>query len=748
MQQNTKNIERIIAPIEGMTCASCVARVEKSILKVDGVKNVSVNLATEKVMIEFETGKIDLSKIAKTVEDAGYKIDFTSDSKKAEKKDNDVTDKLRETNKKLKNDFILALLFSIPIVILNMGAMWISFEDLFSLTLDDVNKILLILTTPVIFISGKRFFKIFFSNLKHFSADMNTLVAVGTGSAYLYSTAVTLFPNLFLSANQTSHVYFDTAAVIITLILMGKWLEAKAKTKTGSTIKKLLNLKPEFALIKKNGVEVKVSIDEIKTGDTVLVKPGGKIPADGIVLSGNSVVDESMITGESIPVEKSVGAKVIGGTINKNGYIEFEITAVGDNSLLGQIIRMVEEAQGSKAPIQNLADKVASVFVPVVIVISIVTFIAWTISGSSFNTALINFVAVLIIACPCALGLATPTAIIVGTGKAAQLGILIKDGESLETAHKISTIIFDKTGTLTEGRPVLTRIRTNDISEEELLQYAASLEKKSEHPFGESILAAAQKRNLSLFESELLVNTIGRGILGKVNGSEVAAGNISFMNEHSIKIDSWVNQAEKEISRGGTIIFVAIDKKIKGLLKLEDVIRNESKDAVKKLKDMGLKVVMLTGDNQQNAKYIAENAGIDFFEAEILPDEKAKAIKKFQKENEIVAMVGDGINDSPALAQSDIGIALGTGTDIAIESSSIIIIRNDLNALVSAIQLSKKTIKTIKQNLFWAFFYNVICIPLAALGLLNPMFAALAMSLSSVSVVSNSLRIKNFKPEN
>ena len=748
MQQNTKNIERIIAPVEGMTCASCVARVEKSIRKVEGVRNVSVNLATEKAMIEFEAGKIDLSKIAKTVEDAGYKIDFTSESKKAEKKDNDVTDKLRDTYKKLKNDFILALLLSIPIVILNMGAMWISFEELFSLTLDDVNKILLILTTPVIFISGKRFFKIFFSNLKHFSADMNTLVAVGTGSAYLYSTAVTLFPNLFLSANQTSHVYFDTAAVIITLILMGKWLEAKAKTKTGSTIKKLLNLKPEFALIKKNGVEVKVSIDEIKTGDTVLVKPGGKIPADGIVLSGNSVVDESMITGESIPVEKSVGAKVIGGTINKNGYIEFEITAVGDNSLLGQIIRMVEEAQGSKAPIQNLADKVASVFVPVVIVISIVTFIAWTISGSSFNTALINFVAVLIIACPCALGLATPTAIIVGTGKAAQLGILIKDGESLETAHKISTIIFDKTGTLTEGRPVLTRIRTNDISEEELLQYAASLEKKSEHPFGESILAAAQKRNLSLFESELLVNTIGRGILGKVNGSEVAAGNISFMNEHSIKIDSWVNQAEKEISRGGTIIFVAIDKKIKGLLKLEDVIRNESKDAVKKLKDMGLKVVMLTGDNQQNAKYIAENAGIDFFEAEILPDEKAKAIKKFQKENEIVAMVGDGINDSPALAQSDIGIALGTGTDIAIESSSIIIIRNDLNALVSAIQLSKKTIKTIKQNLFWAFFYNVICIPLAALGLLNPMFAALAMSLSSVSVVSNSLRIKNFKPEN
>ena len=747
MAEDIKHIERIIAPVEGMTCASCVARVEKSILKVEGVKNVSVNLATEKAMFEIETGKVNLDKIAETVEAAGYKIDFSSQSKKLSDKASDATDKLHDSNKKLKNDFILALVLSIPIVILNMGSMWINFENLFSLKMDDVNKILLILTTPVIFISGKRFFKIFFSNLKHFSADMNTLVAVGTGSAFLYSTAITLFPDYFLSSNQIPHVYFDTAAVIITLILMGKWLEAKAKTKTGSTIKKLLNLKPEFALIKKNGIEVKVSIDEVKSGDTVLIKPGSKIPADGIVLSGNSVVDESMITGESIPVEKSIGEKVIGGTINKNGFLEFEVTATGDNSLLGQIIRMVEEAQGSKAPIQNLADKVASVFVPIVIIISIITFIVWIISGSSFNIALINFVAVLIIACPCALGLATPTAIIVGTGKAAQLGILIKDGESLEMAHKISTIIFDKTGTLTEGKPALTSIKVNDIAEEILLQYAASLERKSEHPFGESIVEAAQKRNIPLLESELLINTIGKGIIGQVNGSEVIAGNISFMNQQSIMVDSWVNEAEKDLSESGTIIFVAIDKKIKGLLKLDDIIRSDSKESVKKLMDLGIKVVMLTGDNKQNAKYIAEKAGIEIFEAEIMPDEKANVVKKFQKENEVVAMVGDGINDSPALAQSDIGIALGTGTDIAIESSSIIIIRNNLNALVSALQLSKKTIKIIKQNLFWAFFYNVICIPLAALGLLNPMFAALAMSLSSVSVVSNSLRIKNFRPE-
>ena len=747
MTKDKKNIERIIAPVEGMTCASCVARVEKSIRKIEGIKNVSVNLATEKAMIEYETGMVDLQKVAENIEDAGYKIDFSAQKKEAGKIGNEVSDKISNTNKKLKNEFILALLLSIPIVILNMGSMWINFEKVLNVTVYDINKILLLLTTPVIFISGKRFFKIFFSNLKHFSADMNTLVAVGTGSAYLYSTAVTLFPNYLLLQDQMPHVYFDTAAVIITLILMGKWLESRAKTKTGSAVKRLIDLKPEFAIVKKNGTEVKVSLNEINIGDTIIVKPGGRIPADGIIISGRSVVDESMITGESIPVEKLVGAKVIGGTINKSGYFEFNVTATGDNSLLGQIIKMVEEAQGSKAPIQNLADKVASVFVPIVIVISLITFIVWLISGSSFNIALINFVAVLIIACPCALGLATPTAIIVGTGKAAQLGILVKDGESLEKAHKISTIIFDKTGTLTEGKPVLTQIITKDISEEELLKYTASIEKKSEHPFADSIVDAAQQRNITLLEGELLSNTIGRGILGKVNGSEVAAGNLSFMKERSIVIDSWVNDAQIKLNTGGTIIFVAINNTIKGLLKLEDVVRNDSKDAVKKLKDMGLKVVMLTGDNQQNAKYIAEKAGIEFFEAEILPDQKANVVKKFQKQNEVVAMVGDGINDSPALAQSDIGISLGTGTDIAIESSSIVIIRSNLNALVDAIQLSKKTIKTIKQNLFWAFFYNVICIPLAAFGLLNPMFAALAMSLSSVSVVSNSLRIKNYKSE-
>lgn len=748
MIEEKKYIKRIIAPVEGMTCASCVARVEKSIRKVEGVNNVSVNLATEKVIIEYHLDKLNLQKLSDTVEEAGYKIDLRTQLEEVNKDNSKGTERVSTTDKKLRNDFILALVFSIPILILNMGLMWSNFISSLLLTHEDTNKILLILTIPVIFISGKKFFKPLLSNLKHFSADMNTLVAVGAGSAFLYSTAVTLFPKYFFNSDHTPHVYFDTAAAIITLILMGKWLEAKAKSRTRLSIKKLMNLKPEFALIKRDELEIKIGIDELAVGDIVIVKPGSRIPADGILLTGNSVVDESMITGESIPVEKSVSAKVIGGTINKSGYFEFEVTATGSNSLLGQIIKMVEEAQGSKAPIQNLADKVASIFVPVVIVIAIITFVSWVIWGDSFSNALINFVAVLVIACPCALGLATPTAIIVGTGKAAQLGILIKDGESLEKAHKISTIIFDKTGTLTYGKPNLTRIKVKDISEDELLQYIASIEKKSEHPFAEAIVESAFKRDLHLMDSELITNSIGKGVLGKVNEVEVAAGNISFMNELSIQIESWVIEAQKAFSTGGTIIYVAINKKIKGLLKIDDIIRKDSAAAVNKLKTMGLKVVMLTGDNKQNAQHIAETAGIDLFEAEILPGDKASSVSKFQRENEVVAMVGDGINDSPALAQSDVGIAMGSGTDIAIESSSIVIIRKNLSALVSAIALSKRTIRTIKQNLFWAFFYNVICIPLAALGLLNPMFAALAMSLSSVSVISNSLRIKNFKHEN
>jgi Cu+-exporting ATPase len=739
---NLNNIQKIIAPVEGMTCASCVARVEKTLLKVPGVKSVSVNLATEKAMIEYDAEELIFNKAVEAVESAGYKIDLSTQSKKA------VVEKDSSLKDNLPRDFTLAFVLTIPIMFLNMGMMWEGFHKIFPLQTDDINKILLVLTTPVMFISGRRFFKVFFSNLKHFTADMNTLVAVGTGSAFLYSTAITLFPNYFPIAGNSVHVYFDTAAVIITLILMGKWLEANAKSKTGATIKKLLNLKPEYALIRKNGIETKVSLSEIELNDVVIIKPGTKIPADGLVIAGASSVDESMITGESIPVEKTNGAKVIGGTINKAGYFEFKVTATGDNSMLGKIIRMVEEAQGSKAPIQNLADKVASVFVPIVIAISLITLFAWMISGSTFNIALINFVAVLIIACPCALGLATPTAIIVGTGKAAQLGILIKDGESLEKAHKVTTLIFDKTGTLTFGKPVITRIITAGIEENKLLKYAASLENKSGHPLAESIISAAKEKNISLIEAELQSNIIGRGIAGKVNKSEVKIGNSSFMAEQKIRIDPQILEGKNKINESGSKIFVAIDNQFCGLIILEDVIRPEAKEAIDRLKNMGLKIVMLSGDSAQNVRSISEKAGIDIYQPGVLPGDKLSFVKKYQDQNEIVAMVGDGINDSPALAKSDVGIAIGSGTDIAIDSSSIIIIRNNLNALSEAIQLSKKTIKTIKQNLFWAFIYNVVCIPLAAVGLLNPMLAALAMSLSSVSVVTNSLRIKKFKPEN
>lgn len=742
MEETPKNIERIIVPVEGMTCASCVARVEKAIQKVDGVKNVSVNLASEKALIEYEKGKINLNEISKVVREAGYKVNLNSVSS------DKVKPRLPDSEQNTKKEFLLAVVFTIPILFFNMGYMWIDFENLWGLNLENMNKLLLILTTPVIFISGRRFFKYFFLNLKHFSADMNTLIAVGTGSAYLYSAAVTLFPNLILGKGQLPHVYFDTAAVIITLILFGKRLETRAKSKTGSAIKKLIELKPEFAIVKRDGIEQKIPIDQIKIGDTIIVKPGSNIPTDGIIEIGSSLIDESMITGESLPVVKTAGDKVVGGTINKSGYLEFKVSAVGDNSLLGQIIKMIEEAQGSKAPIQSLADKVASVFVPIVILISILTLITWILLGSPFNLALINFVAVLIIACPCALGLATPTAIIVGIGKAAQLGILVKDGESLEKANQLTTIIFDKTGTLTEGKPTLSKIITKDVPEDHLLQIAASIENKSNHPYAESIVSYTRKKNLTISESKVINEELGRGIVGMVNSNEVALGSISFMQELKTKIDQWVEDVQKELNHLGSTVFVAVNREVKAALIFEDQIKEGTFETVRQLKEMNFKVGMLTGDNHQNAERIARELGFDFFEANVLPHQKVSIIKKYQQQNEIVGMVGDGINDSPALAQSDVGIAVGSGTDIAIESSSIVILRENLNAIVSSIKLSRRTIKTIKQNLFWAFFYNVVCIPLAAFGLLNPMLAALAMSLSSVSVVSNSLRLKNFKANN
>lgn len=744
---NTSKIklERISAPVEGMTCAGCVARVEKAISKIEGIKNVSVNLATEKASFEIDPNQASISQVKKAVEDAGYKIDFSLLNKKTS------TGKIQEGfksdfDRELKRDFILAISLTIPIFILSMGMMWTEVRNFIPLPQDSINKILLILTTPVVFISGRRFFKIFWKNLLHFTADMNSLVAIGTGAAFIYSSLLTLFPEIFTVHSENQHVYFETTAVIITLILMGRWLESTAKSKTSSAIKKLTELRPETVLVKKNNSVVEISLDDLTIGDIVIIKPGGKIPADGNITFGYSAVDESMITGESIPVEKKIGSKVIGGTINKTGSFEFEVTAIGDTSVLGQVIKMVEDAQGSKAPIQKLADKIASVFVPVIILISIATFIGWLLFGSSnFSTALINFVAVLIIACPCALGLATPTAIIVGTGKGAQKGILIKNAESLELAHKINTIIFDKTGTLTTGKLKVSSLYTNLPDKNEFIKLTTSLEQNSEHPIAHAIVNYASSVKVDSSKAEEFKSLTGFGLKGRVEGKEILIGNKSLMETESINTEPFDEIINENSTDGKTFVFVAINNKLSGLITVEDEIKNNAAKVITELRNMNLKTVLLTGDDKKNAAAIAKKLGFDEFQAEVLPSDKLKVISEYQEKNQIVAMVGDGINDAPALAQSDIGIAMGTGTDIAIESGDIILMSGDLQGVINALRLSRLTISTIRQNLFWAFIYNIIGVPLAAFGLLNPMIAALAMSFSSVSVVSNSLRLKSKK---
>jgi Cu+-exporting ATPase len=740
--------EKISLPVEGMTCASCVARVEKSIRKIEGVENVVVNLASEKATLSIEKSKVNIEEIKKVVEEAGYKVDLSSfekDEKHSSAEED--SEKISDYDLILKKDFLFALILTIPIFLLSMGQMFDGIREAIPLSASQLNKILLILTTPVIFISGIRFYKIFWNNLKHFTADMNSLVAVGTGAAFSFSVLITLFPELFLKAGEVPHVYFETTVVIITLILMGKWLEAKAKSKTGSTIKKLIALKPKTALIKTAEGEKVIKIDDLIIGDIVIVKPGEKIPADGKIINGYSTVDESMLTGESFPVEKTSGSKIFGGAINRSGTFEFEVTAIGKDSVLGKIITLVEEAQGSKAPIQKLADKVAAIFVPIVIVIAIVTFILWIIFGgeNSFTFALINFVAVLIIACPCAMGLATPTALIVGIGKGAENGILIKDGEHLELAHKIKTVLFDKTGTITEGKPVVSKIITNGYDENDLLKFAASLEKRSEHPLAEAIVKYADTKKITIPDPIEFESTTGFGLIGKVEDKRIIIGNKNFLSNHNVTSNHFEEKAYELSSEGKTVVYVAIDGKSAGIFAIEDPIKNTSANAIQKLKSLNIRTIMITGDNKRSAGHIAEQLGIDEYEAEVLPEDKSNQIAKYQKQGEIIAMVGDGINDAPALAQANVGIAIGTGTDVAIETGDIVLMKGDLMGVVNAIKLSKATIKTIKQNLFWAFIYNTVGIPLAAIGWLNPMFAALAMAFSSVSVISNSLRLKKLK---
>jgi len=745
---------KITIPIKGMTCASCVKRIQDALSSIDGIVSVSVNLATERASVEYIPIQAGMREFRKAVRDVGYEV------VEVEKGEDIVEKEKREREaayKRLKQRLTIGIILTIPLFLL---VYWekIGLSSLIEIPRQINFLIQLIIQTPVQFWVGWQFYTGAIAAARHRTTNMNTLIAVGTSAAYIYSVTATFFPSIFEIKGYSAEVYFDTAAAIIVLILLGRVLEARAKGQTSEAIKKLIGLQPKTARVIRDGKEVDIPVDEVEIGDIVVVRPGEKIPVDGIVKEGYSSVDESMISGESIPVEKKAGDEVIGATINKTGSFKFEATKVGRDTLLSQIINMVQEAQGSKPPIARLADKIASVFVPLVIGIATLTFAIWLLFGPPpvFTYALLSFISVLIIACPCALGLATPTSIMVGTGKGAENGILIRGGEALETAHKINTIVFDKTGTLTKGEPVVTDIVTSNelqVTSNEILLYAASAERGSEHPLGEAIIKKAKERNIELKEPQEFEALPGHGIKARIDGERILLGNAEFMRNEKIDISILENEAQRLSSEGKTPMYVAVNSSIKGVIAIADPIKDGAVQAINALHRLGIEVVMLTGDNQRTAEAIAKQAGIDKVIAEVLPEDKAKEIKKLQAEGKTVAMVGDGINDAPALAQADVGVAIGTGTDVAMEASDITLISGELKGVVTAIVLSKATIKNIKQNLFWAFAYNTILIPVAAgvlypfFGiLLSPIFAAAAMGMSSVTVVTNALRLRRFKP--
>jgi len=743
--------QSITIPIEGMTCASCVNKVQKSLSNSEGIYSATVNFAAEQATIEFLPEKISSSQIKKVIEGLGYQvpaIEAGDDPVEREKK-------RRESGlRKLQVKFVTGLSLLIPILLLvhweNLGL-----AKILPLT-SQTNFILqLILQIPIQFWVGRQFFEGAWKALKHKTSDMNTLIVTGTGAAFIYSVLVTFFPALFTAEGLVAEVYFDTAAVIIVLILLGRLLEMRAKGQTSEAIKKLIGLQPKTAHVLRDGREVEIPVEDVAIGDQVVVRPGEKIPVDGIVKDGISSVDESMVTGESIPILKHPGDEVIGVTINKTGNFTFEATKVGKDTMLSQIINMVQDAQGSKPPIARLADVISGYFVPAVIMIALVTFLVWFGFGPepALTYALLNFVAVMIIACPCALGLATPTSIMVGTGKGAEYGVLIRGGEALETAHKLDTIVLDKTGTITRGEPSVTDIVThNGFSADRLLSLAASAEKGSEHPLGEAIVKEAKQKGLEFVTLKNFNAIPGHGISAEIDGLEILLGNRKLMEDRHISFDTLEERAAELAHQGKTPMFIAAGGNFAGIIAVADTVKQSSPAAIRALQKIGLKVVMLTGDNRRTAEAIARVVGVDQVIAEVLPDGKATAIAKLQDSGRTVGMVGDGINDAPALVQADVGIAIGTGTDVAIESSDITLISGELDGVVTAISLSKATIRNIKQNLFWAFAYNSILIPVAAgilfpfFGiLLNPMLAAAAMGLSSVTVVTNALRLRRFK---
>lgn len=749
--------------VTGMSCSACSAHVEKAVSRVPGVDQVQVNLLQNSMVVEYEDEATDTAAIIHAVEDAGYGASVKDAHEPTKKAENDLQKRTAEEAKKMKHHLGWSIVFLIVLMYISMGHMlgW----PLPSILLGHENMMIfaltqLFLTLPIMYLNRK-YYENGFKSLFHGAPNMDTLVAMGSTAAFVYSVSRLYVMGYAMGRGETDmahmaamNLYFESAAMILTLVTIGKYMESRSKNRTSDAITKLVDLAPKTALVVRNGQETEIPADQVQVGETVIVKPGQGIPVDGVILEGTGTVDESAITGESIPVEKKVGDRVTGATVNRAGYFQMKADRIGEDTTLSQIIRLVEEAGGSKAPIAKLADKVSGIFVPVVITIAVITIIVWLLSGATFSFALASGIAVLVISCPCALGLATPTAIMVGTGRGAEQGILIKSGESLETAHLVDTVVLDKTGTITEGHPAVAAVRmAPGVTEAELLGLAASLEKASEHPLAEAIVRYAEEAGVEVSQATEFAAEAGQGVSGMVSGRKVLAGNQKMMDAQKVILDGMDAEAGKLSEEGRTVLYIAADQKLLGMIAVADPVKKTSAEAIREMEQMGLDVVMLTGDHEKTARAIQKQLGISRVIAQVLPQDKEREVRRLQEEGHKVAMVGDGINDAPALARADVGIAIGAGTDVAIESADIVLMKSDLLDAVTAVQLSRAVIRNIKENLFWAFCYNAIGIPLAAgvfYPLLNwqlsPMFGSAAMSFSSVFVVCNALRLKGFQP--